>query len=140
MARRSYRTVVFVVHFFSFMFMTSCFRPTEDPTGNWEGEFYTQVGPQRYQITMAVSANKLAGTITSSHGRALLRDGRISGDRVSFVEIIKDNEGHDVRVQYKGKILGSEMKLTRIPGSYLISEALLRKTVNDGQPTRPLDR
>ncbi|HEX5432145.1 MAG TPA: hypothetical protein VFW83_09275 [Bryobacteraceae bacterium] len=112
---------------FAATLLLSCSAPV-DASGRWSGEFYTQIGPQQYSFQLRSSGRRLTGTITSPRGTTELTDGKISGDRIAFVEMTNDNEGRELRVDYRGQIHGIEMKLKRTPGAYLESEAVVSRT------------
>src|SRR5438874_8682163 len=106
-----------------------------DITGTWKGEFNTQRGLQRYTFTLkqdGTSVTGKAGVERDGEKReAELKEGKVEGDTVTFVEPLKiqDNE---LRITYTGKILGSEIKFTRKVGAFGSSEAMANR---DGAQT-----
>jgi hypothetical protein len=94
-----------------------------DISGKWVADFQSDVGVQHYVFEFAMQGSKLTGKITSSRGAQPIRDGKVDKDHVSFAEVIMDNKGEDVRVEYQGTIGARTIKLTRKPGSYTSSEA-----------------
>jgi len=81
-------------------------------TGKWTATFNTQVGEQKYTWDLKADGSKLTGTYTSTNGSGQITDGKIEGDDLSWVENMKYQD-MDLRIQYKAKISGDEMKITR---------------------------
>jgi hypothetical protein len=92
-----------------------------DLTGTWKSEFETQRGKQNYTFTFKQDGTSLTGKANSESGdrkrEAELKEGKVEGDTVSFVELLKiqDNE---IRITYTGKVAGDEIKLTRAVGDF----------------------
>jgi hypothetical protein len=61
-------------------------------TGVWTAEFDSQIGIQKYTFTLEQDGAKLTGKASSEvNGRtreAELLDGKVDGDRISFVELL----------------------------------------------------
>ena len=89
--------------------------------GKWKSEFDSRIGHQSYVFQFKGAGDKLTGTASRERDGAKteteLKELTIKGDEVSFVEPIKIQD-QDVRIEYKGKISGDEMKLTRKVGDY----------------------
>jgi len=83
-----------------------------DITGTWTASFDTQVGVQNYTYTFKVEGNKLTGTAKSENGNVQITEGTVNGDDVAFVENL-EFQGMPLRIVYKGKISGDEIKFTR---------------------------
>jgi len=85
-----------------------------DVTGTWTASFDTQVGVQKYTYTFKVAGNKLTGKAKSELAmtESEITEGTVNGDDVSFVENL-DYQGMPLKIVYKGKISGDEIKLTR---------------------------
>jgi len=86
-----------------------------DVTGKWQATFASGVGPQKYTYVFKASGSTLTGKADSGWGEAEIQEGKISGDEISFVEII-DFAGNTTRVVYKGKVSGDQIKFTRQVG------------------------
>ena len=87
-----------------------------DITGTWTASFETQIGPQKYTYTFKQTGTKLTGK-AKNESEAIqadteITDGAVNGDDVSFVENL-DFQGMPVRIVYKGKVLGDEIRFTR---------------------------
>jgi len=83
-----------------------------DLTGTWTASFDTLVGVQNYTYTFKVDGNKLTGHVKSQFSDSDIQEGTINGDEISFVENLTF-EGMPLRIVYKGKISGDEIKLAR---------------------------
>ncbi len=87
-----------------------------DISGKWTAEFDTQVGLQKYVFEFKVDGTKLTGKaiadIAGSKSESSIQDGTVKGDEVSFVEM-QDYQGQQVRIVYKGKVSGDEIKFSR---------------------------
>jgi len=106
-----------------------------DVTGTWKAEFDTQRGLQKYTFTLkqdGTSVTGKAGVERDGEKReAELKEGKVEGDTVTFVEPLKiqDNE---LRITYTGRISGNEIKFNRKVGDFGSSEATAKR---DGAQT-----
>ncbi len=83
-----------------------------DVAGKWKAEFTTPDGQTRSSLfTFKVEGDKLTGTVSSPRGEAPIQEGKVSGDEISFV-VVREFGGNEVRIHYKGKVSGNELKLT----------------------------
>jgi hypothetical protein len=83
-----------------------------DFNGTWTAAIDTQVGVQNYTYTFKVEGEKLTGKTKSQFGESDITEGVVKGDDISFVENL-NYEGMPLRITYKGKISGDEIKFTR---------------------------
>jgi hypothetical protein len=85
-----------------------------DVTGTWTASFDTQVGVQKYTYTFKVDGNKLTGKAKSelANAETEITDGAVNGDDISFVENLNFQD-MPLKIVYKGKISGDEIKFTR---------------------------
>ena len=87
-----------------------------DVTGRWRAEFDSQIGVQKYTFELKVTGDKLTGKAyferMGQKGEAELKEGKVSGDEVFFVEMA-NVQGNELRIEYKGKVAGDEIKFTR---------------------------
>jgi len=87
-----------------------------DVTGRWTAEFYTQVGLQKYVFEFkaegATLTGKALGNIAGAESQSTIRDGKINGDEISFVEM-QNYQGQEVKIVYKGTLSGDEIKFKR---------------------------
>jgi len=83
-----------------------------DVTGTWTASFDTQIGVQNYTYVFKVEDGKLTGTAKSQFGETKITEGAVKGDEITFVENL-DFQGQPLRIVYKGKISGDEIKFNR---------------------------
>ncbi|MBZ5674229.1 MAG: hypothetical protein LAP61_08295 [Acidobacteriia bacterium] len=85
-----------------------------DVSGTWTASFDTQVGVQKYTYTFKVDGNKLTGKAKSelANSESEIMEGTVNGDDISFVENLNFQD-MPLRIVYKGKIAGDEIKFTR---------------------------
>lgn len=83
-----------------------------DIAGTWKG---TAEGPQgkiERTFVFKVDGTKLTGETSSEMlGKSVINDGKVDGDNLSFT-ITANLGGNDVKLSYKGKVTGDEMRLT----------------------------
>jgi hypothetical protein len=99
--------------------------------GKWTANFDSQIGQQKYVYDFTGDGDKLSGKASFEHsmgkGDSALKDIKVSGDNVSFVEQIKIND-MDITVTYKGTIKGDELNLTRTVGDYGTEQIVAKRT------------
>ena len=94
-----------------------------DVTGTWKSEFDSQIGRQEYTFTFKQDGTNLTGKASSVAGErkreADLKDGKVEGDAVSFVEMLQAQD-NEIRITYTGKLsaAGDEIKFTRAVGDF----------------------
>src|SRR4051812_30306101 len=107
-----------------------CFGFAADIDGTWKSEFDSQIGRQKYTYTLKQDGDKITGKANSEvndqRREAQLSEGKVEGDKVSFVEMLEFN-GNDIRITYKGTIVSNEMKLTREVGAFATEEIVLKR-------------
>jgi enterochelin esterase-like enzyme len=107
-----------------------------DVTGTWKAEFDTQRGLQKYTFTLKQDGTKVTGKASvereGEKREAELKEGKVEGDTVTFVEPLKiqDNE---IKITYTGKISGNEIKFKRQVGEFGSSEATAKR---EGAPPK----
>ncbi len=105
--------------------LLACTAHATDIAGQWRAEFDTQIGTQKYVFKFQTDGDKLTGKaaaeVNDQKRETELKEGKIHGDTVSFVEMlnIQDNE---VRIQYTGKIGTNEIAFTREVGDFAKEE------------------
>jgi hypothetical protein len=97
-----------------------------DVTGKWTASFETQIGTQNYTYELKSDGEKLTGKATSQFGSSDITEGTIKGDDIAFVENL-DFQGTPLRIEYKGKVSGDEMKLTRKVGDIATEELVAKR-------------
>jgi hypothetical protein len=89
-----------------------------DISGMWKASFDTQIGQQNYTYEFAVKDATLTGKAKSDNGESVLTDGKVDGDKVTFVETL-NFQGMEVRIVYTGTISSAdEIKFTRQVGEF----------------------
>jgi hypothetical protein len=101
-----------------------------DITGKWTAEFDTQVGLQKYTFQLAAAGEKVTGKAfferMGEKGEADLLEGKLVGDKVSFVETF-DAMGSPVRIEYDGTVKGDEIAFTRKVGEFATEQLVARR-------------
>jgi alpha-L-fucosidase len=110
--------------------------------GRWAADIDTQVGVQKYVYEFKTGAD---GTLTGKAqwdrmgqtGETQLKDVKLAGDAVSFVETISiPDMNMELPVTYTGKLVDDELKLTRTVGEFA-TEPLVAKRVTGAAPASP---
>ncbi|MGZ8938372.1 MAG: alpha/beta hydrolase, partial [Limisphaerales bacterium] len=98
-------------------------------TGTWKAEFDTQIGVQKYTFALKQEGNSVTGKADSEIGgekyESKLKDGKVEGDTVSFVELL-NFQGNDLEIRYQGKLSGKEIKFTRKVGDFANEELVAK--------------
>ena len=83
-----------------------------DVSGTWKGTADTPNGPIERTFMFKVDGNKLTGETSSQMmGKSTITDGKVEGDTVTFTLTGKFGD-QEVKLNYKGKINGNEIKFT----------------------------
>jgi hypothetical protein len=100
-----------------------------DVTGTWTASFDTQIGVQKYTYTFKTDGNKLTGKAKSELAMTEtdIVEGTVNGDDISFVENLNFQD-MPLRIVYKGKIAGDELKLTRTILDMFTEEAVAKRS------------
>lgn len=112
-----------------------------DLAGTWKAEFDTQIGLQKYTFVLkqdgASVTGKATADINGDKHETELKEGKVEGDSVRFVEIL-NFQGNDLRIVYTGKVLANELKLTRQVGEFAKEELVAKREggVAPGKPER----
>jgi hypothetical protein len=88
-----------------------------DVAGKWTAEFETPIGLLKYTYDFKVDGAKLTGKATFQQGSTDIQEGKVSGDDIFFVELMKF-EDQSIRIEYKGKVSGDEIKFSRKVGDF----------------------
>jgi hypothetical protein len=101
-----------------------------DVTGKWTAEFDTQIGPQKYTYDFKVDGSKLTGTANGGPAdhtmTSEIKEGTVNGDEISFVETFKYDD-NEVRIEYKGKVTGDEIKFTRKVADFATEDMVAKR-------------
>ena len=106
-----------------------------DVTGTWKAEFDTQRGLQKYTFTLKQDGTSVTGKANVERDgekrEAELKEGKVEGDTVTFVEPLKIQD-NQLRITYTGRISGNEIKFNRKVADFGSSEATAKR---DGAQT-----
>ena len=84
-----------------------------DVTGKWTAEVPGRGGNMATNtFVFKVDGAKLTGTMDNGNGAMDLAGGAVDGDNISFY-VTRSFGGNDVKIVFKGKVSGSEIKFTR---------------------------
>jgi hypothetical protein len=101
-----------------------------DVTGKWTAEFDSQIGKQKYTFDLKVEGEKVTGKAhferAGQTGDVDLQDGKLVGDRLSFVEV-DSFQGNELRIQYTGKVKGDQITFTRDVGGFAKEEIVAHR-------------
>jgi hypothetical protein len=87
-----------------------------DISGTFTTSFDSQVGVQSYTFTFVAKGAALTGKAKSANGDSAIQEGKIDGDKITFVENMS-YQGIDLRIVYSGTIVSAdEIKFTRDVG------------------------
>lgn len=95
-------------------------------TGKWTATFNTQVGEQKYTWDLTATGSKLTGKYTSTNGNGEISDGKIEGDDLSWVEMLKFQD-MDLRIVYKAKLSGDELRISRNVADIATEEGVAKR-------------
>jgi hypothetical protein len=95
-------------------------------SGKWTATFDTQVGEQKYTWDLTAVGSKLTGKYTSSNGEGEIRDGKIEGDNLSWVETLKFQD-MELRIEYSAKLSGDELRISRKVADIATEEGVAKR-------------
>src|ERR1043165_5736172 len=101
-----------------------------DISGKWKAEFDTQIGHLKYTYELKAEREKLTGKafreLDGTKTTIEIVEGKIKSEEVSFVEPLKVQE-QEVRIEYKGKLSGDEIKFVRKVGDFGTTEIVAKR-------------
>ena len=98
---------------FALTFAAAAAVQAADVSGKWTAQVPGRGGQTREQtFNLKADGEKLTGTVSGQQGDTEISDGKVKGDDVSF-DVKMSFQGNDVKMKYKGKIVGDEIKFTR---------------------------
>jgi predicted aconitase with swiveling domain len=87
-----------------------------DISGTWTTSFESQVGVQTYTYTFVVKGSQVTGTFKSANGEGAITDGKLEGDKLTFVENMS-YQGQALKIAYTGTVVSAdEIKFSRDVG------------------------
>lgn len=101
-----------------------------DVTGTWKAEFQTQRGLQNYTFNLKQEGAKVTGKASVDRDgekrEVEFTDGKIEGDTVTFVELLKVQD-REINITFTGKVADGEIKFTRKVGDFGSSESTAKR-------------
>jgi hypothetical protein len=92
-----------------------------DVTGKWKAEFEAGGGQMKYTYDLKSDGTNVTGHIYRERDGAKsdvdVQDGKLNMDDITFVEMAHIGD-QDIRIEYKGKVTGDQMKLSRTVGDF----------------------
>lgn len=88
-----------------------------DVAGTWTAAIETHMGLQQYTYEFQVEGETLTGKAILEGNAAEIKDGKVSGDQVSFYHMM-DAMGQEIAVTYKGTVSGDEIRFSRQVGDF----------------------
>jgi hypothetical protein len=89
--------------------------------GRWTAEFDSPIGVQKYVYVFKKDGGAVSGEATYDHsmgkGTVALQNVKVDGDKISFEEPLTI-EGNTITIQYSGTLSDTELKLSRVVGSF----------------------
>ena len=76
-------------------------------SGTWTASFDTQIGKQDYTYTFLVKGSQLTGRAKSANGDTEIAEGKVEGNKVSFVENLSF-QGMPLRIVYSGTVTSAD--------------------------------
>ena len=81
--------------------------------GKWEATIESPMGPTTMTFDLKADGEMLSGAVANEMmGKSEIADGKIEGDKVSFVQVMQRGE-REIRFKYEGTVSGDAMELTR---------------------------
>ena len=110
------------------MVMLAASAHAADISGKWTASFDTQVGRQEYTYDFVVKGSTLTGKMKSNLGASDVLEGKVDGDKVTFVEVLRFQD-MDIRITYTGTVTSAdEIRFTRQVAD-IATEELVAKRV-----------
>jgi hypothetical protein len=84
----------------------------QDISGEWTGEMWTNRGIIKAVFDFSVDGVKLTGSAIGGEEERPFFDGKIKGDKISFVLRTYNDKGSFIPYAYEGKISGNTIQFT----------------------------
>ena len=101
---------------FAMAAMTALFAMTAlaaDISGKWTGQVPGRNGTTENTFTFKQAGDQLTGTMASQAGEFPIKEGKVTGDDVSFKVTLEFN-GNSIGLIFTGKVSGGELKMKRM--------------------------
>ncbi len=87
-----------------------------DVTGKWVAQVPGRNGQAREQtFNLKADGAKLTGTVSGRQSDTAITDGKIDGDKISFV-VKMERGGNTIEQKYSGTLAGDDLKMKRAGG------------------------
>jgi hypothetical protein len=87
-----------------------------DVTGKWTAEVPGRGGnTQTNTFTFKADGAKLEGSVANQRGDTPITEGKVDGDKISFVQVMNFN-GNEMKMSYTGVVKGDTIEITRDNG------------------------
>ena len=104
--------------------------PAADVTGKWKSDFESRIGHLKYTYELRLDGDKLTGKAIGDSAGAKseteIREGKVNSAEVTFLEMVKFQD-QEIRVEYKGKLAGDEIKFTRKVADIAVEELVAKR-------------
>ena len=98
-----------------------------DINGRWTASFDTQIGKQEYTYEFVQKDTALTGKVKSNLGSGEVLEGKVEGDKVSFVEMLRFQD-MDIRITYSGTLTSAdEITFTRNVADFATEELVAKR-------------
>ena len=102
-----------------------------DASGTWTATFDTQIGEQSYTYEFEVDGMTLTGIAKSANGETEITEGKVDGDRISFVENL-NFQGMELEITYTGTMTSDdEIAFIRRVGEFATEELVATRVETD---------
>jgi len=110
------------------VFAAPAFLHAADVSGMWTASFDTQIGVQNYTYTFKVDGTQLTGTAKSDNGESELKNGKVDGDKITFVETLTVM-GMTFEVTYTGTVASNdEIRFSRDVGGFAAEQLVAKRS------------
>ena len=107
--------------------------------GKWKADFDTMIGVQKYVFELKADGGKLTGKALGERetdkSDTAITEGKITKDEVFFVEPLKFQD-MDLRIEYRGKLVGDELQLSRKVGDFEPEKAVAKRVKPAAAPAK----
>jgi hypothetical protein len=83
-----------------------------DLTGKWVAQIPGRQGNTETTFSFKAEGSTLTGTMSNPQGESQITEGKINGDNISFVIVVKRGE-MEMKTTWKGVVSGDEIKFKR---------------------------
>ncbi|MDX1952208.1 MAG: alpha/beta hydrolase-fold protein [Verrucomicrobiota bacterium] len=111
-----------------------------DLNGQWQAEFDTRMGLQKYRFDFQVKDGKVTVKGSAEAGEQKreieFKDAKLAGDTVTFVEM-RQIQDREIAIEYTGKLSEKGIAFTRRVGEFGSQEAVATRVANAQPGERP---